>query len=291
MNFGKIIGEPFEIYHASDAVGSGRLKDLRPRAKVYQQKHITREIPAAEDTAAFLFGQLFHCLALEGEAVVARRYVTVPEDAPKRPQRRHVEAKKPSAATLDAAQWWDEFDAAHMGMDVVAQADIDLAWKMVRAIRAKPAALELLTRGEPEVTFRHHLPAFAVQSRVDWFRAEDPAGPMCVNVKTIDSLDDFDHQFEKFGYYKSDAFYRLVVARVLGIETSVPQMVNLVVEKNAPYECSIRIPDAESLELGTREVMSDLTLLTRCYESGVWPGEPDEARPVSLPTWKIKNAQ
>lgn len=291
MRTGIILDEPFAEYLASDAVGSHKLEDLRPRALVYYKRWIERTMAPKASTPALDFGRLFHCLALEGEDCMAERYVVVPADAPNRPQERWVNAKNPSAATLEAAAWWRDFDATCAGKSVVAQADIDLAWTMVRAIRAKPAAAKMLERGKPEVTFRHKLPFFCIQARVDWFDREDAAGPLLVNLKTIDSLDDFDEQYDKFAYYKGDAFYRLVVAKLLGVETFVPQCVNLVVEKSEPFECAIRFPDAEAMDIGTREVMADLQLLARCYESGVWPGEPADPRAVSLPEWKVRRAQ
>jgi len=291
MNFGQIKGESFADYLAADAVGSHKLADLSPRPLVYFKKHVERSMEPRGDSEAFKFGRLFHCLALEGEGAVAERYATIPQDAPKMPQERHVKAKKPSHETLAAAEWWTTFTACNAGKDIVSREDIDLAWRMVRSIRSKPAAVKLLARGAPEITFRHQLERFPIQARVDWFDGEDAAGPLCINVKTVESLDYFDAQYERFAYYKGDAFYRMVVAKVLGVHAEAPQMVNLVVEKSEPFECSIRIPDAQSLDIGAREVLRDLQQLRRCYETGVWPGEPDEARGVSLPEWKIRRAE
>ena len=274
MNFGKIIGEPFEEYFANQCVGSHRLNDALPRPSVYYANHIAKTAPERDDSAAFAFGRLFHALALEGEGAVAARFAVQPEGI----DRRTKQGKEDYAAFLFASE----------GKQAVKQADIDLAWLMVGGIRAKPAAVKLLSRGGPEITFRHQLPMFAVQARVDWFDGEDPAGPLCVNVKTVETLEDFDKQYVNYHYYRGDSFYRMVVAKVLGVESFVPQMVNLVVEKSPPYECEIRVPDAEALEVGAVECMKRLTTLARCYESGVWPGAPDGSRTISLPMWMTK---
>jgi hypothetical protein len=285
-----ILNESFADYLASDAVRAGQLDDLRPRPLIFFKRWIQRTMPPPKDTEALQFGRAFHCLALEGPKVFAERYVVIPDDAPE-DLRRFRCAAKPSQKTCDSISWWDGFEKERGSREIIARESVDLAERMVDAVREKPAAAELLNCGTPEVTFRHQLPGFAVQARVDWFDPKATAGPLLMNVKTIECLDDFDHQYEKFNYYKSDAFYRLVVARVLGVETFVPQCVNLVVEKQEPFECSIRLPDAESLNVGTREVMADLQLLARCYESGVWPGEPNEPRPVSLSEWKLRQSQ
>ena len=109
-----------------------------------------------------------------------------------------------------------------------------------------------------------------------------------MDVKTIDSIGSFDAHFLKLNYYRQAAFYRLVIAEVLGIQTFQPQLVYIVVEKNEPYQTAVLIPDAQALEIGTKEVMRDLSRLKECYETGIWPGEPNQSRSVSLPEWKTK---
>lgn len=277
MNFGIIYDEPFDVYLASDCVGSHRLNDVSPRPLVYFKKYIEKSVPAHTDSPAMAFGRLFHCLALEGEAEVEKRFVVAPQGIDRR--------------TKQGKADWETFLQSSAGKQAITQDDIDLAWKMVRSIRAKPSAVKLLARGRPEVTFRAQLPKFAVQARVDWYDGEDAAGPLCVNVKTVETLEDFDKQYQSLNYYRGDAFYRLVVAKVLKVEPFVPQMVNLVVEKCEPFDCAIRVPDAEALDIGTREVMQNLCAIEACYASGNWPGEPDEWRTVSLPQWMARKAQ
>ena len=63
-----------------------------------------------DDTTALEFGRAIHCYILERD-VFEQTYIVLPEDAPKRPTKRHVEAAKPSPSTLEAICWWEEFDA------------------------------------------------------------------------------------------------------------------------------------------------------------------------------------
>jgi hypothetical protein len=81
------------------------------------------------------------------------------------------------------------------------------------------------------------------------------------------------------------------MAKVLGLQDMEPQMRFLVVEKNEPFQCVIRDPDTQALDLGWREIEHDLLRLKGCFETSQWPGEPDLPRPVSLPEWKIRQAQ
>ncbi len=275
MNLGIIHGEPDEVYHASDAVGSHKLNDLSPYPLLYFKKYVEKSIPPDNETPALLFGKFFHMLACEGETVADSHYAVLPE----------CDKRTTAGKTVYA-----EFCKQTQGMRHISKDDYTLAWRMVKAVREKPSAVALLSRGKPEVTFRHQLASFAIQARVDWFDDTEKDAPMIVDVKTIESLAEFDRQFFKFSYYKQAAFYRLVVAKLLGLETFQPQFCYLVVEKAEPFQVAIRTPDAESIAIGTAEVMRELAKLKACYDSGVWPGEPDVARPVSLPEWKAREA-
>jgi hypothetical protein len=272
---GIIYDEPFAEYLAADAVGSHSLADMEPHPLLFKMKHVTRELVDDYDTPAFRFGRYFHALALEGEAAALDRFAMKPEGIDRR--------------TKEGKVAFAEFEAEAAGHDIVTADDVALAWKMLGAIRAKPGVCALLdaATGKPEVTFRHNLASFAIQARVDWFDNRDPAAPICINLKTIDRLANFDRQFESYKYYRGDAFYSLVVAKVLGLDSMQPQMIDLVVEKEAPWQCAVRTPDAASLQVGAQEVMELLQKLKGCYESGIWPGEPDVARPVTLSQWKL----
>lgn len=275
MNFGIIEGEDSATYHASDAVGSHKLQDLSPYPVLFYRRWVSKLIPPEPQTPALAFGQYFHTLALEGEDAIKNRYIATPNF-----DRRTTAGKESYAKFLNEAAM----------KTIVHPDDISLAWRMVKSIRDKPSAVEILSRGKPEVTFRKQMEHFAIQARADWFDMHDPVAPLIVDLKSIESLGSFDKQFFNFDYYKQAAFYRLVVAAVMGLETFQPQFCYIVVEKSEPFQCAIRVPDAESLAIGTKEVMAELTKLKNCYASGEWPGEPDEARPVSLPEFKVRQS-
>ena len=275
MNFGKIFNEPSGVYHSASAYGIHDLSDLNPYPVRFKLKHIDHAIQE-EDSTAFAFGRFLHCLALEGEDVAASRFVEAPAC-----DRRTKEGKATYAA----------FQAESAGHEIISQEDSATAWAMVKAIQAKPAAKALFETGQPEVTFRHQMKFFAVQSRVDWF-IEKPAGggpPMIVDLKSIEKLEDFDRQFLNYGYYRQAAFYRQVVKSVLRIDED-PQFLFVAVEKQAPHLVEVIAPDAQSLAVGWQECERDLLTLRKCIESGAWPGSPDETRSISLPSWKTKDA-
>lgn len=290
MNFGIVYGESAEFYHAAPGVTNHRLLDFaRPNVPLlFYRKYISKEAPDEVSTTAKEFGEYFHALALEGEAVADGKFVVVPEGAPRRPTERQIKAKKPSPETSEAIGWWGNFDLVHAGKKEISSEDRDLAWKMVAAIRAKPTAKALFDYGKPEVVARFQLASFPIQSRLDWFdeTPDEWKRPLIVDVKTIDSLASFDRQFLNYNYYRQAAFYQLVVYEALKLQGAYPRFLFVVVEKNEPFQCIVRQPGEISLDIGRNEVLADLTRLKACYDSGIWPGTPDEIVPVELPEWK-----
>jgi hypothetical protein len=274
---GIIHDESMADYHASPAFGTHDLADLNPYPLLFWKKHVAKTINDENDSAALAFGRYFHCLALEGEEAAAAHFVQAPVC-----DRRTTAGKATFAA----------FQAEAAGRQIITEEDSRLAWRMVESIREKPSLCALLdpAKGKPEVTFRVQMKHYQLQCRSDWFIADDPAGPMDVNLKTCERLQDFETHFYKYGYYRGAAFYRAVIAKALGIEPTVPQMVFLAVEKNEPFQSQLIVPDAQSLDIGWREVERDLLKLRACFEADKWPGAPDEPRAVSLPAWMTKEA-
>jgi len=288
---GMIFDESHSAYHASSAFGSHDLDDLDPYPLLFRKRHVEKSIPPDADTPAKLFGRYFHALALEGEAVADALFTTIPNDAPD-DFRRFRNSNKKSAATLESIAWWDDFDARRLGKEIITQSQFDLAWRMVKSIREKPGVAALFSQGKPEVTFRHKMAAFTLQCRCDWFEATPTGGgpPLIIDVKTVETLGDFDKQFLNLGYYRQAAFYQLVVAAVMKLEKFEPQHIFVVIEKNETFQTAVRIADAESLDIGRREVLRSLAKLKDCFDRNDWPGEPDEPRSVSLPEWKARQS-
>ena len=276
---GVLFDESMAEYHdKSTAFGVHDLYYLRPHPLLFYKKLIEKSIKDDSDSKAKSFGRYFHSLALEGDDATRENFAQLPKEA--------------EGKTKAAVAAWDAFVKEYSGKEIVTEDDSKLAWRMVQAIREKPGICALLDPrlGRPEVTFRCQMPLYKLQCRSDWFLEKPPGGgpAMDVNLKTIDHLENFDAQFNKFDYYRGAAFYRAVMAKVLGLESMEPQMVFLVVEKNEPFQAVLRVPDTQSMTVGWQEISRDLYTLTQCFQTGVWPGEPDVMRPVSLPSWKIR---
>ena len=275
LRFGQITDEPAADYHAAAAVGSHKLADFCISPLLYERRYITHEAELPAQSPTYAFGEFFHALTLEGEEVAAARFAEKPEGIDRR--------------TKDGKTAYAAFEAEAAGRTIISHDDSELAWRMMEAVHEKKTAHELFQRGGPEVVFRKQMAAFAVQSRCDWFDGTLDAykRPLIVDLKTITTLGEFDRQFHNYGYYRQAAFYQLVVHSTLALEGAYPRFLFVVVEKEEPFQAAVREPDEVALDIGRREVMRDLARLKTCYESGVFPGEPDTVQPVRLPDWMI----
>lgn len=104
-----------------------------------------------EDTEAKAIGKAYHCALLEPDTFDARHMI-LPPDAPSRPSARLRNAKKPSASTLAAIDFWDEIIAS--GKQVLKREDYDTVRFMGDAVRKDPVCAGLVSGGRREVTLR-----------------------------------------------------------------------------------------------------------------------------------------
>lgn len=314
--FGLIRNEPIETYHSTDAWSKTKLDDFRELPLLAYKKHVERSIPREPLSEAFKIGQCAHSLILEGGDAYRERAVVVPADAPRRPTKAQLEAKKPSEDTIAAIAWWKTFNEVHAGKMQITAEEEKTHGAMHDAVRAQPTAAALLAHGEAELTFRvmtNRGPSaanYALQCRPDWFCADgaslelvgllksqgitmDVNEPYVCDLKTVNSLSElnfsnFTKHFALFRYYRSGPFYTAVMRDVLG--KLVTKFFFIVVEAQAPYSCAVFLADDKANEIGWSEIVTDLQRLNECYDSGIWPGVPSAVQTITLPSWFVRKS-
>lgn len=274
MNLGMIHGEPFDAYKRSGAIGSHALGDFAISPLLYACKHLTGEEKDEETTAAYAFGTLFHAALLEGDVAVESRFVVKPDEIDRR-----TKDGKAAYAALEAT-----------GKQIVTGADMDLVNTMLEAVRDKATATELLSRGAPEVVFRTPFTGgLTLQCRCDWYDDTRDAWqrPTILDVKTVESIADFDRQFRSYAYYRQAGFYQLVVAETLKLTGAYPRFIFLVCEKGEPNDCALFEPCETTLDYARRECAVLLKRMAECVATNEWPGQPDAVQSISLPDWQL----
>lgn len=299
--FGEIFDEPIEEYHAKGAISKSKLDVFRQSPALFKKQYITKELPR-QTTAALIMGSAVDALALEGLPAYNAKFITEPDDAPKKASKREINAKRgQSEATVASLAWWANFEAEAKGKTVLSEKEAALAKRCADALHANPTFARFMQFGRSQVTFRIRGDKFALQCRPDrWL--EDGCDltdgmPCIVDVKTIQELpaDDPDHlgrHIAQFGYHRGAYLYREIVATVKKYRDGYrPPFVLVFVEKQEPHAVVCRVVDDVSIDLGEREVGESIARMRKCLAEDVWP-ESWEAplSKVSLPNYYIRRS-
>lgn len=294
MNLGLIFGEPSDFYHATDAVSSSKLADIRIAGKIcpanYYARHVAKTVERKKGDH-FDFGIATHAMVLEGPIAYHTRTALQPTH-----YKNDKGEMKPWHNGADACKTWHAVQA-ETGKIVLSNKEAQLIIAMNGAIDGHEEARTLLKTGVAEVTFRKVIAGTVHQCRVDKWHANgvlDRTGPIIVDLKTCASIERFEREFYALRYNVRSEYYRLVIREVLaemgGIpvdEVGQPTYLFVVVEKSAPYRVKVFEPDEESLDAGRKEVHADLLTLRNCQQSGKWPTGCEGIHSIGLNTWQL----
>lgn len=264
-------------YKASDAISFSKLKVADACIYLFWKQFIAKTIRRSEDTKAQKIGSAGHCLALEGPAVFAERYVTKPETY----TNDKGEAKDWNANAIICRTWEDNQRA--LGRTVLTIAEAELLFRLRDALLSNADAVALLASGTPELAIRRPYPALnlELQGRLDWF---NPAAGVVVDLKTIECLDDLPAEIERRGYFRQLAFYRHLASEEFGARDVRCAIIG--VEKAEPMRCQVIYLRPDLLDIGDAKNAASLVTLAEAFRTGAWGGNP-ETREVgpSLELW------
>lgn len=275
-------GMPFADYLDSDGVSNSRL-GLMGRSALHYRAAVDK------DTDAKRAGRMVHKAVLEPEAF-EDDFTVIPADAPRKPSISQRNAKNPSAATLDAIAWWDEFDAAHQGVEIITPEqrckcfDIrDAVWSHPEAARILshegPTELSVFAYDEPTGLMRRvrpdkYIPEFGVIVDLKKTRDASPAG----FAKSV------------FNYrYHVQAPYYLDTCDLVGLDAR--GFVFIAVEEEPPHAVGVYTLEPEAVDLGRRTYRAALDRVSECTLSRQWPGYTTKIETIGLPPWAYKQAE
>lgn len=286
-------------YHRHRAVSNSKLKDFRSKGPAYfHGRYATGKIPPHPATDAFRIGRAFDCMVFEPKEF-PKRFVIRPEIYTAA-SGRDAGKEKPWNGNATVCKDWIA-DAAENGLEVVSPAEWAMFNRMRIEIMGHPAAKELLSKGEAQVSIRHDSPKYGleIQTRPDWLSLEPCALsrglPYLVDLKTtrdwghgwFDPLDPHSPLSGRavfdFGYHRQAAIAQKVAAQEEEIGPTAHFL--LVVEKQEPYRVGVvRLSDTY-LDMGWRAVSRDLERLADCKRQDIWPNGPEGVVTVGPQDW------
>ncbi len=276
----------YTIYHRSHGLSSGAMKKL-VRSPAHYRAHVSTP---DKDSDSRRFGRAAHLGILE-PARAESLVIPIPEDAPKRPTSVQRSAAKPSAGTLDSIRFWDEFDRTARGKIPLSQADFDLVFGCVAAVRDSRSAMNLLSQGRSEVSAWATDPETGIQikARMDYWRL-DANDLGIVDLKTCDdaSKDGYPMYIGKHDYDLQGAHYRHVGQVVT--ERDVRFFAHIAVETTPPHGVGIYLFDDATMLYGWHRCQDAYRAYSQARAANEWPCYPDEVSTIGLPGWKMRRS-
>lgn len=281
---GRYDSMPPEQYHAAEWVGSGGIKKLLQSPAHFIVDRTQKKAPTDE----MLFGTAVHMGVLEPE-LFSNAIGCVPLDAPKRPTKTQINAKKPSPETLEQIDWWQRFDEDNRFCHMVLPApDYERVQRTVDAILAHPGARRLLTGGRPEVSLfwqdaRYGVPC---KARIDFLR--DDGGMVDLKTTTDASPEGFGRIIANYRYAAQAAHYWSGGEHALN--ASPKFFAFIAAEKEPPYGVSAQVLQVDALRMGMSQCERALKRYAEAVATGRWPAYSDLIEPAILPAWALREA-
>ena len=249
----------FHDYQARPELNISSLKHLRRSALHFRHKMDYPE----PDREAFAFGRAFHTLCFEPSSF------------------------EQEFAFFDgrrAGKAWEEFKEFNSDKTILKVEDSIILEQMLQSIKKHKYTGHWLQHGSPEVTLIWDESGVPAKGRIDYLISLGEKDAIAVGLKTAISSDMtiFAKNALKYGYDLQWAWYESGCHAVLGI---IPRMIEIVIEKNPPYEVAIFEITEEILQLGHEKYIDLLREYKECEEKQEWPPKLPHLTRLVFPPW------
>lgn len=229
------------------------------------------------------FGRLLDCLLLT-PLQWPTRFAVLPADAPKKPSKTQINAKKPSDKTLEDIKWWDAWTKANPG-EIVSQETNGSVHAAIKRLREDAMICDLIDNSQHAVmltaVWDDHGTGLMVplKALVDIApRSDHPVfGNSLWDLKTTQNASprSFSRDAQKYGYAVQAAFYvDMWNAAHPSPADSRSDFGHVVVESFHPFEYRTPPPLLSQRFLGVGRALYQKALAIYCKAicSGDWPG-------------------
>jgi len=245
--------------------------------------------PAAESTRAMNIGTACHTLVFEPHKWNEEISV-IPADAPKKPTKAQLEAKKPSEDTLAAIKWWEDFRSTSKGRATITAEEEVQCRALAEAVRTNEEVASLLSHPEPKaevsIVSVENIKGLDLvcKGRCDLLTKDKDGNLVMVDLKTTEdaSPDGFGKSFMKMGYWMQAAHY-LAIAHKSGLD--VKKFIFVAAEKNPPYSTALYSLTQADLEKAWRIRTRLMETLSDCIARNNFPAYSKGVHELSMPSW------
>lgn len=273
-----------EDYHSDPAVSRSGLILFDESPYKYWAHYLNPQRPPRESTDAMDFGTAFHTLILEPD-LFDREYNIEPEvqKLPKVGLLRDLGRPEYERQKAEREKTQFENDLIMQNFDrtkrVLSQKEWRLLREMLESLLAHKDAPELIEGAVYEQSyFWQDESGLMLKARPDILHAN-----MIVDLKTIKSAHTRHYQAEmaKKGYHIQGAMCREGVYVNEGID--IPNVINICIEKEYPYEIGIKIISEGALDAGKQKYKEICVDLMHAITHNTFESYPVET--IELPRW------
>lgn len=286
LPMGLVHDMPAEDYHAVPALSATGLKALARSAWHFKNR------PEIKPTRPMLRGTLAHCAVLEPHAM-AKRYVVVPADAPRRPSRAQLDAKKPSDESRAAMSWWADFNASAAGRQIVSAEDYAITQMQLQALADEPTIAGILKEGvgEASVFWRCKRTGVYCKARPDWMTPPVGRRVTLLDLKSTadESPSGFGRAAARMKYHLQRAHYVDGVQQATGWQ--VDEFVFAAVTSAPPVLAVPYFLNDAIKEQADDERAELMDLYARCLESGHWPAYGAGLQMLDFPAYAKRDSE
>ena len=256
-----LIHEPDEVYHAKAEhfLSSHQLADFRSDPYLFWKRR-SGLAPKEPDRPAYRIGRAAHCRILQGQKAFEEGHAIGGPINEKT-------GEPFGTRTKTYAEWADAQNKPVITFDEAA-----LIENLNAAVQAHPLAARLLSNGVAEGVVRCDHRGVPCQARLDWLNPERGL----IDLKTCDNLRWFETETRAYGYVHQLAFYRAVLAQVIGGQYVPGHLI--AVEKGEPFRCGVWVIADNILNQAQKENEAAIERLKRYDEAGAWPTGYEELR-------------
>lgn len=205
----------------------------------------------------------------------------------------HTATLEPDQFPLEYSVWdgrrqgnvWKEFKEVETGQgkSILTVTEYNTCIAIRDSVREHPVAGELLSSGEPEVTFEwtNRETEIRCKGRADWVIGLDDK-PIILDLKTTANIEPFafSRHCWNMGTFMQSAMYQSAYTTLSNV---IPDMGIIAAEQKPPHTCCVYWLDNESLSAAWDEFVNCLLILKECRKTNNYPGFTEEI--LKAPGW------